>query len=42
VYVIEANANAIVNIIINTLLHYYSVIKINKTNNINKVKAREV
>jgi hypothetical protein len=38
----EANANAIVNIIINMLLYYYNIIKINKTNNVNKVKAREV
>jgi hypothetical protein len=38
----EANANAIVNIIVDTLLHYCSVVKINKTDNVNKVKAWEV
>ena len=35
----EVNANAIVNTIINKLQHYYSIIKINKTDNVNKVKA---
>ena len=38
----EANANAIVNTIINKLQYYYNVIKFNKTDNINKVKARDI